>query len=407
MLSALYIFSMAVSFTNILNGEVVSFYLKYIVALCWCVMWVLDVLRKNKIQKVTLFVIKKYCFPVVLIAVWSFIVWILDKPLGLSSSYISRMIGNVIYLLLTYITAISGAHFFKEKVIKLSVIAMFLSILFNLFVVIGQYGINTFFSYIPNVFNTLEYQYGSRMYNFSAALEVQDITMASGLYLIYFIFFDEYDSKKTKMIYIFMTLFCAIIGFKRTTMVGILIVCLIIWLIKIKGVPFKYILYIVAIPIIIVAFVYIIMIKMDTFVNFLMRYEIDANGRVSIYRTLSKYYEISVFYLGKGFMYVDKSMYESIGFVAHSVIVKMFAEIGFIPFFLWIYHYLINIPKKINLKYGNKVGELSIVTMIYIFITYFMENTMTLFCVQYSFLMIPIVKIISEEKRKGAEDERK
>ena len=52
----------------------------------------------------------------------------------------------------------------------------------------------------------------------------------------------------------------------------------------------------------------------------------------------AKYYEFSPLYMGKGFLYVDKTMYDSIGFVAHSVIVKMFAEIGCIPFLIWIYH---------------------------------------------------------------------
>ena len=42
MLSFLYIISMAISFTNMFNGELTPFYVKYIVAILWILLWLFD-----------------------------------------------------------------------------------------------------------------------------------------------------------------------------------------------------------------------------------------------------------------------------------------------------------------------------------------------------------------------------
>ena len=375
-----------------------AYYIKYIIALFWILLWILDIAKSHMTEKRNIFAMKKYSLPLVFISIWSLIIYIVDRPIGFSSEYVSRMFSNVIYLILTYASALSGIHFFGKKAIKLSAIAMLLSVSVNTGFVIGTYGINMFFNYLPNVFSTTDYVFGSTSYNFALALEVQDITIATGFYLIYFIFLDEDDSRKTRIRYILLMLFCAIIGFKRTTLVGFLIVAVLMWFIKKKNVPFKYIVYMVGVPFILVSFIYIMMIKYNWIEDLSLKYNIDANGRVNIYKILATYYDINVFYLGKGFTFVDKNMYESIGFAAHSVIVKMFAEIGFLPFLVWIWHYLVKIPKVTEKQYGKKSGEVSLAMTLYLFITYFMENTMSLFCIQYSFILIPLVVDCIEER---------
>lgn len=390
MLSFLYVVSMAVAFTNMFNGSLTPFYLKYIIALFWITIWIIDVTKKGKIEGRSIFAIREYSIPFISIGLWSLLVWCVDRPINFSGEFVSRMISNVLYVIITFLSAISAIHFFGRKSIKLSIIAMFLSVMVNLLYVISIYGIGMFIEYLPNVLDTTDYEFGSIMYNFSLALEVQDITMATGFYLIYFLFFNKEDSKKTKIFYTILLFICAFIGFKRTVLFGLIIVFLALWLVKRKKSNFKHIVYLISIPFLIISFVYIAFIKFDIIGTLSTTFNIDMNGRDTIYRYLAQYFDLSIFYFGKGFSYVDKIMYETIGFVAHSVIIKMYAEIGCIPFIIWFYHYLIKIPLKTFKNFGENAGKIAFVTTLYLFATYFMENTMTLFCIQYSFIMLPL-----------------
>ncbi|WP_404987669.1 hypothetical protein [Clostridium culturomicium] len=400
MFKIIYVITMAVAFTNMFNGVITPFYIKYIIATIWILLWIFDILIiKKKIEKGSLITIKNYCTPFILIMIWSLMIWIIKRPEIFSFEYVTRMFSNTIYTLLTFMSAIAGVHFFGKNTIKLSVWAMVLSILANLLYVISQYGLGMFLSYLPNVFNTTNYPWGSIQYNFALALEVQDITMATGFYLIYFLFFDLEDKKKTKIGYAIIVFICAYIGFKRTTLVGLFLVSGVIWISKCKKNNFSRIIKIIGAVFIAGSTIYIIIVKLGVLEMITTLLNIDANGRMGIYGVLSTYYELNPLFLGNGFLYVDKSMYESIGFVAHSVIVKMYAEIGFFPFFIWIIHYLIKIPCSILIRNGEIEGKLAFITTLYLFTTYFMENTMSLFCVQYSFIMIPLAMSFGNKKK--------
>ena len=403
MLSFLYVISMAVSFTNMFNGELTPFYIKYIVAILWIILWLFDFgVVKKRLLVCYRKVLGQISLPYILIAVWSCVIWIINRPVIFNGQFVSRMISNVIYILITYITAMVGIYFFKSRVVKLSVIAMFLSVVVNLGYVVTEYGIGMFFAYIPHIFSTTDYEWGSTLFNFSLALEVQDITMASGFYLIYYLFLSK-DKFKNRFSYIAILLVCAVIGFKRTTLVGLVISCIIMWLIK-KNISLVNVIYLVSGGFIVISFVYIWIIKSGLLADLTLLFNIDTNGRVYIYNILSSYYEIWPFYLGKGFAYVDKIMYETTGFAAHSVITRMFAEIGFIPFFAWIIHYLITIPRRMTLNYDSYCGRMVYLAAIYMFTIFFMENTMTLFCIQYSFALFVMLPSCLQTESITAQD---
>ena len=397
-LSLLFVVTMAVSFTNMFNGELVPFYIKYVMAIIWIGFWLYDIgIYRMRIERISKRVIRQYCMPYFVIAIWSLVIWCIDRPSGFSFANVSRMLSNTLYICLTYLAAVAGAHFFGRRAIRLSVCAMGLSTVVNLLYVISHRGVNLFVEYISTVFDAAEYAFESPMYNFSLALETQDIAMASGFYIIYYILFDKVDKKKNRYLYALICVLCAYIGFKRTTLLGIVVSVALIWLVNWKGINFKYVINTIGIGFIGVALIFIVMVKSDTFSTIIGLLGVDANGRITIYSMLAKYYELSPFYLGKGFLYVDKTMYDSIGFVAHSVIVKMYAEIGSIPFLIWMYHYLVKIPQIILNNDGLESSKVAFVTTLYLFTTFFMENTMSLFCIQYSYLLIPLAMNYPED----------
>lgn len=388
---------MAIAFTNMFNGELVPFYIKYIIAIIWILFWCYDIsIKRLKIEKISKRAIRQYCYPYLFIALWSCIIWIVDPPNYFSVDNITRMLSNTIYICITFLSSIAAVHFFGKRTIKLSLLAMTLSTVVNLFYVVNQYGISMLYIYVTTVFNEAEYSFGSDMYNFSLALETQDIAIATGFYLIYYLFFNNIDLKKKEVNCLILCFICMYIGLKRTTLLGLIITLPIILLVKWKKLNLKNIVYSVGGAFILASFTYIFIIKYDIFSLLIRLLNIDANGRISIYNVLSQYYDISFLYIGKGFLYVDKTMFDSIGFVAHSVIVKMYAEIGCVPFLFWLYHYLIKVPINIFNKDGVKSGIISFVTTLYLFITFFTENTMSLFCIQFSYLLIPLAMSSSE-----------
>ncbi|EHA0993353.1 hypothetical protein JJ775_000993 [Clostridium perfringens] len=398
MLTLIYLLTMAIAFTNIINGELVPFYYRYIISFIWIIIWI--ILRKGKLNKRSLYSIEIYCLPLLLILIWSFIIWIIDKPADFSFAYVNRMLSNIFYLFLTYFCAIIGVDFFGRKAIKLSALAMFLSTIINVVIVIKIYGLGMFISYIGSAFLTTDYEFGSTMYNLSVALEVQDITIASGFYIIYFLLYDKYDNKKTRAFYCLLMCLCCYIGFKRTVLIGISIALFVHYLVSIKLISFKRTVNIIGIFFVIIATIYICVIKYDLIGVLANTYDVNTMGRTTIYNWLSSYYEISPFFIGNGFCYVDKLMYESTGFATHTIFGRMFAEIGFIPFYLWLIYYLVAIPKKIFKKFGKESSFIALTMTVYLFSTYFTENTLSLYCIQYSFLLIPLASISHYVKEK-------
>lgn len=379
---------MAVAFTNYFNGELMPFYVRYLITIMWIVLWL--IISRGKIKKELVNNLKTYILPFLMIGVWTLVVWAINPPAVLSHGFVSRMVSNILYLVLTYACAAAGCDLFKRDVIKLSIISMVLSTVANIVVVVSSYDISMFITYLTNAFSTTDYDYGSPMELLARYLEVQDITMASGFYILYFVLFNKEKKLKENLSWILLACFCGYIGFKRTLLIGVLFVILLHFVLKSKRLGLKNLIYIIGIGYMILSFAYVVMIDYGVLEVIAATTGINFMGRIGIYKILTTYIEISPFFLGNGFCYVDKRMYEDIGFASHSVVIRMFAEIGCIPFFMWIYHYLIRVPNRYLKKYGKETAFVSFVLTVYMFITFFMENTLSLFCVQFSFFMIPL-----------------
>lgn len=157
------------------------------------------------------------------------------------------------------------------------------------------------------------------------------------------------------MMYIIILLICSYLGFKRTEFIAVLFTGIVMWLIKESQIDISLMIKVIGIILLIFSFGYICIVKWDVFQIIVDKIGADVTGRQNVYRNLAKYYEISPIYIGKGFTFVDKTMYDTTGFAAHNTIVRMYAELGFIPFIIWIIWYIMNIPLKILNKFGRKI----------------------------------------------------
>lgn len=395
----IYIISMAIAFSFYFGGAQVFFWYKYLIAFLWAISYLgVCVFKNRKIKGNSATIIKIYVYPLLMIMAWSLFIFIFHAPSGANTGNITRMVSNILYLILAITSAISTTYFFGKKVIKYSVWAILISILANLIYCIHLYGMGVLLQYLPQAALSTDFPFGSVLYNFASCIEVQDATLATGFYILYFVLFDEEDNFRTKMMYIIILLICSYLGFKRTEFIAVLFTGIVMWLIKESQIDISLMIKVIGIILLIFSFGYICIVKWDVFQIIVDKIGADVTGRQNVYRNLAKYYEISPIYIGKGFTFVDKTMYDTTGFAAHNTIVRMYAELGFIPFIIWIIWYIMNIPLKILNKFGRKNTLIVMTSTLYLFLTYCIGNSMNFYCIQYSFILITVATMNNNEK---------
>lgn len=396
-MKVIYVITMAIACISSFNGSTPWYYLKILIALFWTFLWVVDILRVDgRIKAKDVFCLREYMFPPILVALWSVFVWFIAPPAEYDNSYFMRMVSNSTLLIVAVTNAIAARYFFGKKAINLTCYALILGILANLFVVIQKRGLSLFIEYLPTPLIG-DYSFGSELWALAGELEVQGPTIAIGIFLIYFVFGEKSLSKKQRIGWLGILLICLYLGFKRTSLFALAMVFCVSLLIKSGKFEFKGLVKAAGIVYVVVSFCYIIIVKTSVLNVIASSLGLDTMGRDFIYAQLNKYYEISPFFIGNGFTYVTKHLYEKTGFVAHSEIIRMYAEIGCIPFILWMYHYLVRIVNKITLAKGKEVGKMVFLITVYVFSTYYMENMLLAYAVQYSYLLIPIC-LLDDEK---------
>ncbi len=394
-----YILTMAISFSFLFVGEQVPFWYKFVLASIWVVLYFgTEILRAKKVKGIEATYIKNYVYPLGVIVLWTMFLWIIVPPVGLELSNISRMFSNIFNLLLAVLCAVAVTKLFGKKVICYTLWAIVLSVFVNTIFSVKMYGIGTFISYLPQAVLSTDFVFGTPLYMLGRALEVQDATIATGFFIIYYLLFDRENPKNKKITYIALALVCSYIGFKRTEFIAIIITILFILIIRRFKIKIKTAIIIMGALFFVIGVGYVIVVKTNEFQIIINYIGANVNGREGIYRALSRYYSLSPFYLGKGFTYVDKVLYESIGFATHNAFIKMFAELGAIPFLVWMYWWVIGVPKRLSKRVSRNSALLVVACTMYLFLTYCIENTLSLFCVQFCFILVPFA-VINDEKR--------
>ena len=401
MLKIVYILSMAVAFTYKYDGVLVDFWLKYFIAIGWIILWLFDLLsKKQNIKGKTMFYIEQYCKPIIFILGWTFFVRIINTPAVFDFSFVSRSISNILCLFLATLSAVAACYFFKEKVMELSAISIFISTTANVIRGIHVYGVNLFFDFLKTAFAVTDFDPSRPTYAISQMLEVHDSTLACGFFIIYYLFFHCKKTKK-EWIYIVLLVFCTYIGFKRAAFAGILVAGLALFVLKKRTNRFNDVINIIGLIVMLVSFFYVVAIKTSLLEIIANVIGLDFSGRFIIYNELGKYYSLWPIYIGYGYGYINKLFEDIMKLASHTDIVRMYIELGFVPYFLWLYHYLIRVPKRALNKFGYDVAQVIIVSTIYLFTTYYVGNSMNMFCVQYSFILIPVAVSYKNYNSKG------
>ena len=395
----LYVLSMALAFSMEIDSISVPYFLKYIIAFIWIIIGAFYdhvessffTLRITKIKKNLL---KLFLIPIAVAFSYTCMIWIAGQSGHITFSNFARLISNLGCMAIIAASAIMCTTIFGKDVIRLTFVALVFTIGFNALVVIQNYGLPSMITYVTHVFQADSYEYGTTLSKVSYGMEIHDGTFAMGIFLLYYIFYEE-ANKKVRFLQIIMALFCSYLGFKRNELIGILVVSIIATtVVRKKG--FLRSNQIVTFFVLISCFSFVIAVKyLDQMTMLLSVLDIY---RIRVYRFMRGLYSISPFYIGKGYSYVNYilgNQNKLLG-TSHSDLVRVYTEMGFWGFVAWIWYYFTYIPRYIYRNYSELAGKMFMMFSFYVFSTYFLDNTLTLFANQFVYYVIPIAVLYNE-----------
>lgn len=377
---------MAISFTLKFNGQQISYNIQMFFGVTWILIGVvrtaLHYLARNRSIAISP-MLPAVLLPWILFFLLTFVLWSYWPPALVDTQYFGRVVNNGMLIVIAILNAYVGSTIFGRDVIKLSFYALVLTIVVNFVIVVPQFGFSTFAAYLPTVVQG-DFTWQSPLWALADKLETQGPTMTMGIYALYFMWFDKDDTQKHRWISLCIALICLYIGFKRTALVALLLVSIFMWIIMSRHVRLNSAINVVGWSVIVFFGGYVYLLDSGILEHLANIFGIDMMGRDSIYGYLVQLFSFNPLYVGKGFTYISKTMYDTVGYEAHSDIVRLYGELGFIPFFIWMYHYLVVIPKLAYKHYGTIAGRVALVAVLYVFGTFLTENTLMTYSMEYA-----------------------
>ncbi|MBE6740956.1 MAG: O-antigen ligase family protein [Ruminococcaceae bacterium] len=324
----------------------------------------------------------------------SILIWVLDLQ---DFSYIMKGVSKISYQLLNILIVLSAAYMFEENAAKYT----FIGIASANFVIIALGAASTGIggAISDMIANITSFGDNDVITNsaFIRAIEIHDITFTMGVFFIYFLFFCPRE--KYRYLYAGIALFLFFAGLKRIAFLSLFLGVAFAMLCKLFAARNqRRILMLTALLIVALCYFYIIIIQKGIFTQFLLEHEIEMNGREKIYDYISNFYEVSPSYRGKGYEFcvqLLKSMKDTKDQVVnitavHNDILKMYVEMGFWGFLLWILGYYVFQTHWYITRCGEKVAVCFMAINVYMLITYMTDNTMFYYWSSMVIRIIPL-----------------
>ena len=324
----------------------------------------------------------------------SIFIWILDFQ---TISYIMKGVSKISYQLLNIAIVIAAGYMFQEKAAKYT----FFGIAAANFVIIllGAATTGIGGAIQDMIANIVSFGASDVILNstFIRAIEIHDITFVMGVFFIYFLFFCP--NERFRYVYAAVALFLFFAGLKRIAFLSMLLgILFAVFCLALGAKGKRRTLMITAVSIVIFCYIYIIIIQKGIFSQFCIEHEIELNGREKIYDYISRFFEVSPSYRGKGYEFcvqLLKSMKDTKDQVlditaVHNDILKMYVEMGFWGFLLWILGYYVFQTHWFITRCGEKVAVCFMAINIYMLVTYMTDNTMFYYWSSMVIRMIPM-----------------
>lgn len=213
-------------------------------------------------------------------------------------------------------------------------------------------------------------------------LELDAVVLSTGYGVLLLLFSNRETNRKAVSLYV-MLLIAFLVGIKRISILAIFLVVVCYLIIRKKDEKKAYKISVIAgwiAAVVCVAFIFVVSLG-DPFYEFMEKLGIDVMARDHFHKYIMKQTEFSPLFLGFGRGSVKAAMmrrYEGYTYV-HSDIIKMFFELGFIPFLGWLYFNLVFVAKCYKKQYSESAAVFYMLTSAYTFVQYLTDNTESYF----------------------------
>ena len=328
------------------------------------------------------------------IILWSVMLWILDFQ---TVGYIMKGMSKMSFQFLNILIVISAGYMFQEKAAKYTFFGLALGNI--VIIILGALTTGVGGAISDMIKNITSFGAGDVVENskFIRAIEIHDITFVMGVYVIYFLFFCY--GEKRRLLYAGIALFLFMAGLKRIAFLSMILTILFAaftsWLNPKSQARF---ITFVSFAVVAFCYYYLSIIHSGAFTAFLEEHQIELMGREKIYDFISNFYTISPSYRGKGYEFcvqLLRSMKDTkeqvVNITAvHNDILKMYVELGFWGFFLWIMGYYVYQTHWFLTRCGVKVAVCFMTINLYMLVSYMTDNNMFYYWSSMAIRVIPM-----------------
>lgn len=236
-------------------------------------------------------------------------------------------------------------------------------------------------------------------------LELDAVVLSAGYGILLYLFANRETNVKAVRLYAMLAIIF-LVGIKRISVLAVLLVVACYLIIRRKDEKKAYTISLVAgwiAAVACVAFIFVVSLG-DPFYEFMEKLGIDVMARDHFYKYIMKHTEFSPLFLGYGRGSVKVWMMKRFsGYTyVHSDIIKMFFELGFVPFLGWLYFNLVFVTKSFKKRYSESAAVFYMLTSAYTFVQYLTDNTESYFvCIVVRSIIVMGYALSTEETQEG------
>jgi len=400
-----YIISLIYIFVNSYSSGGVNSIIGYLIMMIWSIRLCLyyenarNPVTRNNLNKV-IKQLRYFIAPYLGMGLYTFILWVFQNDIAWVNY--TRLASTIIYYILGVGFVACGWMIFQERLCDM-IFVTGAFVYATVFVIpdIVSSGLIGFFKYVF-IMNIQLKGSANQFITLGRPLEIHDLTFAYGLIFLYYLLYENKQAKyhKTKLI---VSALIIVIGLKSIEVLAILISVLTYILFLKSKKLLKYKSCIIMIAIIVLSYVFIYIIDRGIIVDIAHKYNITSN-RLDFYKFSTNFFDFDVFFSGLGFTKFSRyfgELYASgfringyrVAASIHSDILTQYISLGFFGFALWIFYYFYIIPKKTKSNIGKYSANGYLLAVVYMFIVYFTDNTLTYTLTQMCFFMFPLATI--------------
>ena len=341
-----------------------------------------------------------------LLCLWSVILWVINFS---TQKAMSRGIDKMEYQTIAILVAIAAVYVFGEKTADYFASGIFLGN--GLIALIEMPSNGGPVASIQSVIDMLT-SFGDT-HGFSAAMEIHEVTFLYGMFIVYYAVFAKRDTpedKRRNYIFIALSFFFMLLGFKRLLLFCAPLISVIAWVVMRSRKPFR---AVMIIGIFWVSFfvVFLYVVYNGYLAKFANDLGVNMMGRDYIWKLVKKYYRLSPTFLGQGFGTVDAVIISDLyhaGFIdqaypLHNDILKVFIEFGFPGLVIWSGAQYIVFPVLFKRFFDTETAVLYMSLLTLMSTTYLTDNTAFYFWCMMGLRIIPLAYGIYRRNKTGAQ----